>query len=196
MKKILIIYILPWFLVFLFGYILYKSHFGGGTIGEIGEDVKVVSSHRIIQERIVSLGKLEVVKYYLKDIVEHEVKNPWYLPDPKAVLIASGEVVGCIDLTRIDSADLKFSDNKISIRLPQPELCYFKINHADSKVYSIEKGLFQESELIDAAYKEAELHLQRTALQMKIMDQTRENAKLILKPLLEKIADKEIELTF
>lgn len=192
MKKILI-YIFPWFLVILFGFIIYKTNFKNE---EESDEIKTVSSHHLIQERIISLGKLEVVKYYLKDIVEHEVKNPWYLPDPKAVLIASGEVVGCIDLTRIDSTDLKFSDNKVSIRLPQPELCYFKINHSDSKVYSIEKGLFQESELIDAAYKEAETHLQKTALQMKIMDQTKENAKLILKPLLEKISEKEVELSF
>lgn len=63
-------------------------------------EVKSTTVHNVILEKVESLGKLELVRYKFKDIVEHEMISQW-LPDPKALLIVSGEAVGCIDLGKV-----------------------------------------------------------------------------------------------
>src|SRR5690606_23950795 len=104
--------------------------------GSSEEETTVVNHHMVV-EKLESLGKIELVKYYIKDIVEHEVIKSWW-PDPKVVLIISGEVVGCIDLTKVDSSSISIAPDKVTIKLPLPEICYFKVNHDESKVYSMQ----------------------------------------------------------
>lgn len=162
---------------------------------ELVEETVTEVSHQVIIEKIESLGKLELVKFLVKDIVEHKETKEWW-PDPKVVLIASGEVVGCIDLEKIDSASIWIEADKITIKLPEPEICYHKVDHQQSKVYSLEYGLFQETELVDKAYKVAEKEILKAGLKMKILDQTKQNAVLILKPFLAGLTYKKVEIIF
>ena len=48
----------------------------------------------------------------------------------------------------------------------------------------------------DEAYKKAELQISDSALQMGIIDQTKQNADKILKPMFEKISGKKIKLFY
>ncbi|HYG39218.1 MAG TPA: DUF4230 domain-containing protein, partial [Cytophagales bacterium] len=135
---------------------------------------------------------LELVKYHFKEVVEFEKEDFAWLPSSKVVLIAGGEAVGCMDLTKIKKSDIDFSSDTILIHLPSPELCYFKIDHEKSKVYSLEYTYFQDKNLIDQAYKAAEGQLKKSALDLNILEQTQKNAEVILKPLLESITNKKI----
>lgn len=151
----------------------------------------------MIVEKVEALGKLELVKFYLKDIVEHTERISWWPFDPKAVLVVSGEVVGCIDLTKVDSSDIRLTEEVMEIYLPEPEICYHKVNHKESKVYDItnlsNKG---DAEIVDKAYKLAEKKIEEAALEMHIKAQTRSNAKLILKPILESLTEKKVIIKF
>jgi hypothetical protein len=192
--KRLLILALPWFLLILVGFIWYKQYTRSWSDKE--EKVEVIN-HNMVIDKIEALGKLELVKFYLKDIVEKTKEMEWWRSDSKVVLMVSGEVVGCIDLTKIDSSDVLITGNELLIKLPQPEICYFKVNHQDSKVYNIETGFFvDEPELIDAAYKQAESQLEVAAFKMKIHDQTKANASLLLKPLLEDFTGKKVTIAF
>lgn len=153
---------------------------------------EIVTNHNMIVEKIEALGKLETAKYYIKDVVEHTEHETW-LPDPKVILILSGEVTGCIDLSKIDSANIIFEDKIVKVILPPAEICNYKINHQQSKVYDIQNGFLREAEIIDRAYKNSENQIKEAALRMKILDQTTINAKQILKPLLEKLTNKEVQ---
>ncbi|MCS6824776.1 MAG: DUF4230 domain-containing protein [Cytophagaceae bacterium] len=168
-----------------------------GLSGFLNSKDSTVITHNMIVERIEAMGKLELTKYYIKDVIEHEKKVKWGL-DRKAVLIISGEVVGCVDLKKVDSTMIKVSKEKIIVTLPYPEICYSKINHDQSKVYSIANGLFEmdKSGLIDEAYKLAESNLTQAALKMGIYEQTKANAKVVLKPLLEQVGGKPVEIVF
>jgi hypothetical protein len=70
-------------------------------IFETGKPVKSVYNHSIVLEKIEELGKLELVKFSYRDVIEHikEYKN--WITNSKVVLIVSGEAVGCIDLKKI-----------------------------------------------------------------------------------------------
>jgi hypothetical protein len=191
--KRLLFLALPWTLLILVCFIWYKqcTH----SVLSRKDDIEVIN-HNMVVEKVESLGKLELVKFYLKDIVEQTTEMDWW-PDPRVVLLVSGEVVGCVDLAKIDSADVTMLDNEVLIRLPKPEICYFKVNHQDSKVYNMDsKLIMDESTMIDRAYKQAEKQLEVAAVKMKILEQTKTNAGILLRPLLEDFTGKKITITF
>ncbi|MEO6282153.1 MAG: DUF4230 domain-containing protein [Dyadobacter sp.] len=159
-----------------------------------GED-KTETMHTIVLQEITAMGKLELVKYNFKDVVEEEIVKMW-LPNAKAVLIVQGEAIGCVDLTKIVIADISSDDETLVVHMPDPELCVFKIDHSKSKVYNTEYAFNEEGKLVQEAYKQAEKQIQKSALDMGILDQTRENAKKILTPVLEKASGKKVLLKF
>ncbi|MFW5760752.1 MAG: DUF4230 domain-containing protein [Cyclobacteriaceae bacterium] len=167
-----------------------------------GGNETVVNSTTML-ERIETMGKVELVKYNFKEVLEITRKTPEFLnifklgPDSKAVLITSGEAVGCIDLTKVESKNIIEQQDSIIITLPQPELCYYKVNLEDSKLYSLQTGFFTEAtEFVQDAYRQAEKQIKEAALQSNIMEQTRTNAELILKPLLEEMSGKKAILKY
>jgi hypothetical protein len=183
--------ILPWALFFVVCTLWYNFS------KPDSREEKSVINHNMVIEKIEAMGKLELVRFYIKDIVENTQEINWW-PDQKVILMVSGEVVGCIDLTKIDSTKISIVSDKVFIKLPAPEVCYYKINHQESKVYNLESKLlyYDDAKLIDKAYAQAEKQLLNAATKMKILDQTKANAQSILKPLLEDIAGKPVIISF
>ena len=163
---------------------------------DIGRKVAVVTNHNIVLEKIEQLGKLELVKYKFKDIVEHKIEYDYY-PDSKVVLIVSGEAVGCIDLKKIKLSDINQKNkDSLYIRLPEPELCYNKIDQSASRIYDTKHGINDAADLMGGAYKAAEKQIERTALESNILEQTKKNGEQLLKPLLENISGKKVFFTY
>ncbi|OJV16899.1 MAG: hypothetical protein BGO21_29055 [Dyadobacter sp. 50-39] len=159
-----------------------------------GED-KVEAMHTVVLQEISSMGKLEVVKYNFKDVVEQQIVKMW-LPNAKAILIVQGEAIGCVDLAKISMEDISSDAETLVINMPEPELCVFKIDHSKSRVYNTEYAFNDEAKLVQEAYKQAEKQIQQSALDMGILDQTKENARKILTPMLEKASGKKVVLKF
>ncbi|WP_020601469.1 DUF4230 domain-containing protein [Spirosoma spitsbergense] len=153
------------------------------------------TTQSIVLKEIKALGKLELVKYTFKDIVEHEQVNT-YLPNANAILIVEGEATGCIDLTKITADDIQATTDSITVYLPNPELCTWKINHDRSRVYDTRFSFLDQSMLVSDAYKKAERQVRQSALDGGILDQTRKNAHQLLPPLLEQLSGKKIGLAF
>jgi hypothetical protein len=156
---------------------------------------EVKTTHNIVIKEIVSLGKMELVKYSFRDVVEQEIVRD-FLPDPKAILIVQGEAVGCIDLSKITEKDLARSGDTLILNLPNPEVCYHKIDHSKSKIYKTDYAFMNEAVLLDQAYRKAEEQILKTALDSDILEQTKKNAELILKPLLENISSKKVVIKY
>jgi hypothetical protein len=160
---------------------------------ELEADVQV--SHNTVLEKIEDLGRMELVRYNFKDVVEYKKEWSRWLPDSRSVLIVAGEAVGCIDMSQVQPGDVEFTDEAtITIRLPEPEICYFRIDHSKSKVLHMENTYFQDAELVDEGYKFAEKNVRTAALNSGILDQTAHNADKVLKPMLEGLTGKKIIL--
>jgi hypothetical protein len=174
------------FLIFLFFYI---KHEFNTTRTEVTEDVMV--------SRIVSMGKLELVKYAMKDVVEKKELH-LILPDSRVLFVAVGEVTACIDLTKVKKNDISQSKDSIIVTLPKPEICYVKLDHQKSKVYDVSGVWFSDKTktMVEDVYKLAEKKMLAGAAEMKILDKARENASLIFKPFLENVSAKKIVLNF
>lgn len=159
------------------------------TKTEINEDVMV--------EKIISMGKLELVKYAMKDVIEKkEIRT--FLPDKKILFVAVGEVTGCIDLTKVKKSDINLNADSLTVFLPKPEICYVKLDHQKSRVYDVSGSWFplDTKNLVEGIYKVAEQQILKNAQQMNILKKTEENAVLIFKPFLENITDKNVTVKF
>jgi hypothetical protein len=174
------------FLLFLFFYI--KKQFLQ-TRTEITEDV--------VLEKISNIGRLELVKYTMKDVIEKKEVRP-ILPDKRILFVASGEVAGCIDLQKVTSKDIVPGKDSITVYLPQPEICYTRLDHQRSRVYDL-SGVWSPADrqaMVEDIYKLAEKRILQNARDMDILGKTRENASLIFRPMLENISGKKVGLKF
>jgi hypothetical protein len=160
------------------------------TRTEVNDDVMV--------EKIVSMGKLELVKYSMKDVIEKkEIRN--ILPDKRILFVAVGEVTGCIDLTKLLKTDIvKSGADSVTVFLPKPEICYVKLDHQLSKVYDVSGAWFpgDSKNMVEDIYKIAEQKILENAQKQDVLGKTRQNAKLIFKPMLENISGKKVGIEF
>lgn len=159
-----------------------------------------VVTHNTVLTQVTRMGKLELVKYNFRDVVEYEkgltgskLLNQYLSNKARAVLIVNGEAVGCVDLTKIGAADVVEGDSTVIVYLPEPELCVYKINHEQSKLYDTQNTYFQEEgQLVNEAYAAAEKKIRQSALDMGILEQAEENARQILQPFLEQVSGKRV----
>jgi hypothetical protein len=155
----------------------------------------IQTTHNLVLKEMTVLGKLELSNFSFRDVVEQELVRD-YLPNPKAILIVQGEAIGCLDLTKIKPEDIASKDDTLIVHLPDPELCSYRIDHSKSKIYDTAYAFMNEQSLMNEAYTRAEAKIKQSALEMGILEQTKKNAELVLKPLLENISGKKVVLQF
>ncbi len=159
---------------------------------------RTVIAEDFMVEKISSMGKLELVKYAMRDVLEKKELR-LLLPDKRVLFVASGEATACIDLTKVLKEDVvEHGPDSITVYLPQPEICYVKLDHNKSKVYDVTGSFFPSDtkDLIEGIYKLAEQRLLENARQLDIIGKARQNAFLIFKPMLENFSGKKVDLQF
>jgi hypothetical protein len=188
--------LLPLVLLVALGVFLWRKI--GSTLTNLNplaaREPQVTVTHNTVLTQVEALGRLELVRYRFKDVVEYKKSSKYpFLPDAKAALIVGGEAVGCLDLRKIKPQDVSFEgDSVVRVLLPAPELCSFQVNHKQSRVFSTENGFFQDGELVDEAYRYAEAQVRRSALQSGILAETQRNAEQILVPMLRTLTGRRV----
>jgi ribosomal protein L14E/L6E/L27E len=155
-------------------------------------------TNTVFISEIRALGKLELTKITIKDVMEYKMELDWAL-DKKVLMVFGGEVVGCIDLAKIKEENITITDSIITIKLGETEICYSKLDHSKTKLYNLSTlAEFNkiEPEMMDYLYKKGEAYLVSDSMKMVVNRETEANAQKILKPLLEKISKKHVELVF
>ena len=156
---------------------------------------QITVTHNTVLTQVEALGRLELVRYRFKDVVEYKRRTYRFLPESKVALVVGGEAVGCIDLRKLKPQDVVLEgDSVVRVALPAPELCTFQVNHSQSRVFSTENGFFQDAELVDEGYKYAEAQVRNAALQSGILAETQRNAEQILVPLLRTLTGRRVIL--
>jgi hypothetical protein len=167
------------------GALLYKSLTASST-----------SDHALTVEKIEKMGKLQLVKINIKDVLEQTKERPLFLPNAKAVLIVVGEVYAGIDLQKIQASDIVSTEKLVSITLPQPEILTAKVNHEQSRVYDVRWGILSTARLVDEAYKSAEIAIREEAVKMGFEESCKTNAVAMLTPMFREIAGKDVRVLF
>ena len=210
----LILKILPWFLLIVIVFALYLTNHW--PFGKKEKEYQHIIDTSVILKEVENLGKLELVKYNFKEVFEYKrlsdgkvignsiLNTHNYNPDLSVILIASGEAVGCIDLTKLKVSDINLKRDSVIIHLPPPELCYHKLDLENTKIYSFSKEswwsrLFsdevEKNDILQMAYQKAEARLREAAIESGIYQSTNENVMIMLKPLLEQLTGKNVSLS-
>jgi hypothetical protein len=211
-KYKLALLLIPWILL-LVTLLLWSLGFNLPSFkGELQE----IRNTTVIIERMEEMGKLELVKYNFKEIYDYQaisdgkirsssaLKLYDFSPDLKVALIASGEAVGCIDLRQLNLNNVRVTEDSVFFQLPEPELCYHKLDMENSRVYDFERSGFwsnifpdddEVTRAVENAYKEAEIQIGISAIESGILEQTTLTAEKVLRPILEKLSGKPVVFT-
>ena len=196
--------VLPWLLLLAVLIWLFISKKSGIRWIEGGKE----AYHSTILTRTEQMGRLELVQFNFQEVTELKKISDYVdlkifkykpLPDAKAVLISQGSATGCIDLTKLTESDLRTTGDTLHVVLPSPELCYFKVDLDKSRIYDLQISYMSEEEqssFVQELYQIAEKEIKNGALEAGILEQTKEGAHAILRPLLESISGKVVLITF
>lgn len=152
-----------------------------------------------VVRQIQQLQRLETVNYTMDKIIFGERDNPYlpkFLAGDRLLLVVHGEVIGGIDLARVQPRDVSVNGRSVSLRLPAAEIFSTRIDNAKTRVYSRDTGLFTspdpnlESEVREAA----ERQLQQAALQDGVLKSAEQNAQSTLASMLKGLGFEQVAI--
>jgi hypothetical protein len=176
---------------------------GIGFLGLIsllrGSPTQINVGQPTVVRQIQQLQRLETVSYTMDKIISGEHPNaylPKFLAGDRLLLVVHGEVVGGINLTRLQPGDVLIQGQKVSIHLPAAEVFSTRIDNARTKVYSRDTGLFSSPDpnLESEVREEAERQLQQDAVQDGILKIATVNARSTISGMLKGFGFREVDI--
>ena len=154
-----------------------------------GRPVRFDVSSPAVVEMIRQLSRLETVEYSLDKIVEGERQSaylPNFLAGDKLLLVAHGEVIAGIDLGQLKAGDVLVNGDTVHVRLPAAQILTTRIDNGRTRVYSRMTGLLVSSDpnLESDVRQTAELQIAQAALDDRILEKARQNARTSVTALL------------
>lgn len=164
--------------------------YSGGSLIRIDQPTVV--------RQIQQLQRLETVNYSMDKIISGERDNPYlpkFLAGDRLLLVVHGDVIGGVDLSRLQTQDVSIHDKTISVRLPKSEILVTRIDNSKTRVYSRDTGLFSSPDpnLETEVRQEAERQLRDAAIQDNILKTAEDNARSTLSALLHSLGFSSVE---
>jgi len=199
----------PWVKTFLFGFLL--ALFAVGLIIWLATGTGLLSLLRAyrggtlihidqptVVRQIQQLQRLETVSFTMDKIISGEHDSPYlpkFLVSDRLLLVVHGEVIGGVDLSKLQSADVVVQGQSISLRLPQAQILVTRLDNAQTRVYSRDTGLFSSPDpnLESEVRQEAERQLQEAAMQGDILKTADGNARSTISSLLQGLGFKRVD---
>ena len=163
----------------------------GGTVINVSQPTVV--------RQIQQLQRLETVNYTMDKIISGERDSPYlpkFLISDRLLLVVHGEVIGGIDLGKIQPGDVSVSGRTISLRIPATEVFGTRIDNAKTRVYSRDTGLFSSPDpnLESEVREEAERQLRQAALQDGVLKTAEQNAYNTLSSMLKGFGFDQVQI--
>ncbi len=159
-----------------------------GTL--LGQTMRLDVSAPAVIERIRQLSRLETVVYSVDKIVEGERASlllPNFLVGDKMLLVAHGEVIAGVDLSRLTDGDLSVTGNAVRVRLPRAQVLTARIDNQRTRVYSRTTGVLVAADpnLESQVRQTAEEQIAQAAVKDGILDKAQANATASVTALLK-----------
>ena len=156
-------------------------------------------SQPTVVRQIQQLQRLETVTYTMDKIISAERENPYlpkFLAGDRLLLVVHGQVIGGVDLAKVQPADVIVRGSSITFHVPQAEIFSTLIDNARTRVYSRDTGLFTSPDpnLESEVRVEAERQLQQAALQDGILKTADQNARSTLASMLKGFGFSQVEI--
>ena len=164
-----------------------------------GRPVRFDVSSPTVVEMIRQLSRLETVEYSLDKIVEGERQSaylPNFLAGDKLLLVAHGEVIAGIDLGQLKTGDVLVNGDTVHVRLPAAQILTTRIDNGRTRVYSRMTGLLVSSDpsLESDVRQTAELQIAQAALDDRILEKARQNARASVTALLYGLRFRKVDV--
>lgn len=131
-------------------------------------------------------------------IISGEHENPYlpkFLAGDRLLLIVHGEVIGGVDLSKLQPNDVSVHGGNVAVRLPPPEIFVVRLDNSKTRVYSRDTGLFSSPDpnLESQVREEAEKQLQLAATQDGIIKTADQNARDALTTILKGLGFAQVD---
>jgi hypothetical protein len=146
-----------------------------------------------IVRQVRSLSRLETIQYSVEKVITAESgQGPFgFLFGDRLLLVAHGEVIAGVDLSKLAPDDLRVENNVLYVLLPEPEIFIATLDNDKTYVYDRETGILtrRDINLESTARKAAEQAISESALEDDILNLARVNAENYLHRLFIDIGD-------
>jgi len=158
------------------------------------------SSHSFTIEKIQALGRLELLRYVVRDVATYRWTYSVPLTESRLLLIIHGEAIICIDFSQIRVVYKDPATHTITLQLPSPEVCQVKIDPEKTRVYDASFSIVEwweggEAQRMREALAQAQDSLQKTILATFPRDLAYAQANVILTRLLQEAGWQNISFT-
>jgi len=199
----------PWVKTFFFGVLL--ALFAVGLVIWLATGTGLLSllrSYRAgtlihidqptVVRQIQQLQRLETVSFTMDKIISGEHDSPYlptFLVSDRLLLVVHGEVIGGVDLSKLQPSDVSLQGQSISLHLPPAQILVTRLDNAQTRVYSRDTGLFSSPDpnLESEVRQEAERQLQQAATQGDILKTADSNARSTISSLLQGLGFKKVD---
>jgi len=160
----------------------------------------VIPNQPTVVRQIQQLQRLETVRYTMDKIISGERDNaylPKFLVSDRLLLVVHGEVIGGVDLTKLQPSDISVRGRVATVHLPSPEILVTRVDNGKTRVYSRDTGLFSSPDpnLESEVRQEAERQLQQAAQQDGILKAAQDNARSALATILKGLGFERVDFS-
>lgn len=159
-----------------------------------------VSRSAVITE-LKNLNRLETASFTIEKIIDAQTASTGQIQEflfgDKLLLIAHGEVIAGIDLSKLQESDISIQEKNITIQLPAAEILVVSMDNTKTKVYDRRTGILSKGskDLEAEARMEAEQSIRQAACEGGILDEATENARRQLTTLFRTLSFEQITIT-
>ena len=175
--------------------VLFFGIYLGFTIShwlKTGTGLRFENTATVVQQ-VQTLSDLVTVKYVMEKVVILEDAK-WY-GENRVLLLAHGIVKAGIDLKRITADDVTITGNRISVKLPPPQITDAYLDEEHSQVIDHTTGLLRvfDKDLEQTARENAVDDIRRAARNAGILDDADRRARLELELFLRQVGFEQVE---
>lgn len=149
-----------------------------------------------VVREVNSLARLETIQYSVEKVVTAETGQAFLgvLFGDRLLLVAHGEVIAGVDLTKFTNEDIYIENGLLFVRLPEPEIFVATLDNERSYIYDRQIGFLRRgnTDLETAARRAAEVEIERAAINDGILEQAERNAEQFLRRLFEQMGFPEV----
>jgi hypothetical protein len=169
-------------------------------IANLRGDGSVIPNQPTVVRQIQQLQRLETVRYTMDKIISGERGStylPKFLVSDRLLLVMHGEVIGGVDLSKLQPSDVSVRGRTVTVHLPGPEILVTRVDNAKTRVYSRDTGLFSSPDpnLESEVRQEAERQLQQAAQQDGILQIAEDNTRSALITILKGLGFERVEFS-
>lgn len=155
------------------------------------------TSSQTVIKQLESLNRLETASFTIEKVIDAKTEGgqikQFFFGD-RLLLIAQGQVIAGIDLSKVHEGDITVTGTSLSLTLPSPEIFVVNLYSDQTRVYDRRQGLLTKGDpqLESQARSVAEKTIRQAACEGKILDEANKNAKNQLESLFKTAGFSEV----